>query len=58
MERKAQPLAEFCKEHGICRQTFYNLRAKGEAPRVMRVGRKVLVSAEAAADWRREREVA
>jgi hypothetical protein len=36
----------------------YNLVKSGEAPRVMRVGARILISKEAVVDWRREREQA
>jgi predicted DNA-binding transcriptional regulator AlpA len=49
-------LREFCNAHRISRATFYNLLNRGTAPKVMRVGRKVMVSREAATNWRRELE--
>ena len=45
-------IAEFCRRHGISRAHFYNLSKNGEAPAVMRVGRRALISVEAAAEWR------
>lgn len=51
-----ETIEEFCKSHRISRGTFYNLQKAGIAPRVMRVGKRVMISAEAAADWRRARE--
>ena len=45
-------LTAFCRRHGISRAHFYNLSKNGEAPAVMRVGRRTLISAEAAAEWR------
>lgn len=47
---------EFCHAHRISRAHFYNLQKGGTAPRTMRLGARVLISSEAAADWRRERE--
>jgi hypothetical protein len=35
---------------------YYKLDHQGLGPRVMRVGTRALISKEAAADWRRERE--
>ncbi len=35
---------------------MYDLLKKGEGPRIMTVGRRKLISNEAAADWRREME--
>jgi len=53
---EAYSIPEFCVAHRISRASFYNLLKAGEAPRTMRVGGRVLVSKEAATDWRRERE--
>lgn len=51
-------IAEFCRVHRICRATFYKMVRRGEVPRIIRVGRRVLISAEAVKEWRREREAA
>ena len=56
--RQALSIAAFCTDNSISRSTLYELWARGEGPRKMSVGRKVLISADAAADWRREREAA
>ena len=42
----------FCREHGISRAHFYNLLRRGEGPAIMKVGRRTLISVEAAAEWR------
>jgi hypothetical protein len=42
----------------ISKPYFYKLLRTGGAPRVMRVGARTLISVEAAADWRRDRESA
>ena len=47
-------IAEFCRRHGISVQLFYKFKA--EMPATFRVGTRVLISREAAAAWRRERE--
>jgi hypothetical protein len=44
-------ITEFCGIHKICRTTVYKEINTGRL-RVMRVGKRTLVSAEAAADWR------
>lgn len=54
--RKAYSILEFCEAHGISRAQFYVLLKAGQGPRVMRVGGRRLISEEAAADWRKERE--
>ena len=54
-ERDAQTITEFCKGHGFSRATYYNL-PPDQRPREMRVGARVLISVEAAAEWRRRME--
>lgn len=56
--RPAFSVAAFCADHGIGRTHFYELLRQGKAPRLMKLGRRVLISAEAAADWRRAMEAA
>jgi hypothetical protein len=50
----AYAIESFCKAHGISRSTFYNLIRSGKGPRLMQT--RVLISGEAAADWRRNME--
>jgi hypothetical protein len=47
-------VAEFCERHRISIQLFYKNRE--QMPRTFNVGARVLISKEAAAAWRRERE--
>ena len=54
--RLALSIPEFCKAHGISEGFFYKLKKQGEGPREMKVGARTLISFEAAAEWRRERE--
>lgn len=53
---KAFSINEFCADHGISRSTYYSLRKKGKAPQEMRLTDRWLISVEAAAEWRRQRE--
>ena len=55
-EPDAFGISEFCKRHGISPQLFYKF--KNQMPVTFRVGTRVLISREAAAAWRREREAA
>ena len=57
-DRAAYTIDEFCVAHRISRRKFYELEEEGIGPRLMRVGSRVLISVEAAAAWRAEREVA
>lgn len=54
--RAALTIKEFCKAYRISEAMFFKLRAAGLGPRVMRTGRRVTISMEAATDWRRARE--
>ena len=47
---------EFCARHRISPQLFYKLKPQGLMPVTFNVGTRVLISREAAAAWRRERE--
>jgi hypothetical protein len=49
-------IPEFARLHGFSPAYYYILRARGEGPQEMRLGRRVLVSREAAARWRETRE--
>ena len=56
MPKAAYSIDEFCEDHGICRATLYNLWSRGEGPRFFHIGRRRLITAEAAADYRRDLE--
>jgi predicted DNA-binding transcriptional regulator AlpA len=56
LEKKSFSINHFCVTHGISRATFYNLVKKRLAPRIMKVGKRTLISAEAAAEWRTRME--
>lgn len=56
VQKQSFSIKEFCELHAISRSFFYVLREKGKAPRLMKVGRRTLISAEAAAEWRKNME--
>jgi predicted DNA-binding transcriptional regulator AlpA len=58
VERRAFTLNGFCEAHGISRAMFYKLLKVGQAPRFAKIGTKILITTEAAAEWLRAREVA
>jgi predicted DNA-binding transcriptional regulator AlpA len=58
VERRAFTLNGFCEAHGISRAMFYKLLKAGQAPRFAKIGSKILIANEAAAEWLRSREVA
>ena len=49
-------VSQFCREHGFSRSLFYRLLREGRGPRVLKVGRRTLISQEAAEEWRRRME--
>jgi hypothetical protein len=49
---------EFCDSHRISKSRYYELKQQGLTPDEMVVGRRRLISFEAAARWRRQREAA
>jgi predicted DNA-binding transcriptional regulator AlpA len=49
-------IATFCKAYGISRALFYKLQSQGRAPRTFNVGRRVLISKDAAQAWLSEME--
>ena len=54
--RAAFTVPEFCEAHRISQAKYYEMKKKGWGPVEMEVGRRRLVSFEAAAEWRRKRE--
>jgi len=56
MTTKATSIKQFCDDHGISRNLFYNLEKKGLTPKTIELGKRRLISAEAAAEWRKAME--
>jgi hypothetical protein len=46
----------FCEAHDISRAMLYKLWKQGKGPKYIAVGRRRLITAEAAAEWRRRME--
>jgi hypothetical protein len=46
----------FCKAHSISVTLYYQMKKDGTGPREMAAGHRVLISFEAAKEWRRKRE--
>ena len=47
---------EFLTAYGLSRTLFYSLIKKKQAPKMMHVGRRRLISIEAAEEWRKKME--
>lgn len=50
-------VADFCRRHGFSVQLFYKEKQKGLMPATFRVGTRVLISRESAAEWRARQNV-
>ena len=55
-EIDAYSIAGFVARHAISRAYLYQLWGEGIGPRYMQLGRRRLISREAAAEWRRKME--
>jgi hypothetical protein len=55
-ELAAYSIFGFCLAHGLSRRKLYYMLEAGEGPRLMKCGRRTLISTEAARRWRRARE--
>lgn len=47
---------EFCQQARISPRLFYSLQARGEGPKVIRLGRRVLIAQQTAKNWLQSRE--
>lgn len=56
INKQTYSILQFCEAHNISRAKFYLLLNEGKAPRIMKVGRRRLISIESAADWRKMME--
>jgi hypothetical protein len=58
IERAAYSIDQFAQAHGLSVAMYFKLRGQGLGPEEMHVGRRRLISLEAAARWRAERTAA
>ncbi len=56
VDKDAFTIPEHCQRHGYSVSQYFAEKKKGRGPREMRVGHRVLISREAAAEWRRQCE--
>jgi hypothetical protein len=52
----AYTIKTFCLTHGLSEAMYHKMKAAGQGPAEMDVGRRRTISVEAAAIWRRKRE--
>ncbi len=51
LSKLAYTVPQFCGGYNLSRTHFYALLKEGKGPRLMKVGRRTLIRAQAAADW-------
>jgi hypothetical protein len=56
IEPLAYSIRQFCEAHNISIDTYFRMQRAASGPVKMKVGGRTLISVEAAAAWRRERE--
>lgn len=54
--KAAHTVSTFCQTFKISRSFFYKLAREGKAPRLMKIGRRTLISAEATQEWQDKME--
>ena len=55
-ENDVHSIESFCRANGISVTTYFVMKRQGKGPREMKVGKRILITPEAEADWRRARE--
>jgi len=55
-QHTALSIKMFCEQNNISRNLFYTILKAGAGPKMMQVGKRRLISIEAAAEWRRTME--
>jgi hypothetical protein len=53
---QAHTRASFCESNAISESKYFDLKRKGKGPREIKLDGRIIISPEAEADWRRERE--
>jgi predicted DNA-binding transcriptional regulator AlpA len=56
VQPQALTIIQFCEAFGISEAFYYKLKRQGIGPKEMKLGTRILISMEAAAQWRTERE--
>jgi len=56
VDKRVFTVSQFCEAYGIGRTKLYQLFDEGRGPTTVRVGRRVLIPADAAETWLRQLE--
>lgn len=55
-EKNVYTILEFCHAYSMSKPFFYKLIKMNQAPKIMRIGKRVYISKEAALEWQRKME--
>ncbi|MCB1984111.1 MAG: hypothetical protein H6936_17150 [Burkholderiales bacterium] len=58
VEKRALSITQFCSAYGISRASYYNLQKSGNAPATLNVGRRRLITTDAAEAWANKMTIA
>ena len=53
---EAYTIEQFCEAYQFSHTSFFKMKKAGRGPREIRVGKRVILTRQAIADWCRERE--
>ena len=53
---KVYSIKDFCKAFSISRSYFYKLKDQDKAPKTFNLGKKVMITSEAAHEWQKSME--
>lgn len=56
VEREAYTIPEFCRAHRLSEALYFKMKKQGLGPREMHAFTRVMISVEAAREWRKARE--
>ena len=56
MSKKSFNVNEFCFQENISRSMFYKILKLGLGPKILKVGRRTLITEQSASDWRKKME--
>ncbi len=52
MTPEAYSIQQFCDVHGFSRGLFFKMMKDGRGPKVVKLGRRTIITKESAAEWR------
>lgn len=56
LENKLYTISEFCEINRITKPFFHKMKKNGSSPKIIRLGKKVLISGKSIIEWREKME--